>query len=105
MPYRVTTATGETIEFRFPLHPDTLSAVRVSGLLTALLATLDREIRIAGETGNGDVLQALAMALAARATMIAAPTAQTSRLAADLLQAALTAAADASRDQPVSARA
>lgn len=105
LPYRITTATGETIDFSFPLHPETLSAVRVSGLLTALLATLDREIKVSGETGNGDVLQALAMALAARAAMIAAPSAQTAKLAGDLLQTALAAAIDAPRDQPVSGRA
>lgn len=89
LPYRVTTQTGEVIDFEFDLHPDTGSAMRVSQLLSAVLHTLDREIRVLGETSNGDVLQALAMALAARARMIHAPVAQTAELARDLVTEAL----------------
>jgi hypothetical protein len=98
LPYRVTTQTGETFDFEFALHPDTGSVLRVNQLLTALLETLDREIRILGETSNGDVLQAVAMALAARARMIHAPAAQTADLARDLLADALRGAAAAKAD-------
>jgi hypothetical protein len=98
LPYRLRTQTGETIDFEFELHPDTGSAVRVSQLLSALLETLDRELRVLGETSNGDVLQAVAMSLAARARMIHAPVAQTSTLARDLVETALAGAEEARTD-------
>ena len=77
--------TGDVIDFEFELHPETGSPVRVAQLLDAVLGTLDREIQVLGETSNGDILQALAMALAARARMIHAPVNQTSTLARALL--------------------
>jgi hypothetical protein len=64
LPYRATTRTGDVFDLTFPLHPDTGSAVRVDQLLTLILNTLDRDISAMGETSNGDVLQALAMAIA-----------------------------------------
>ena len=76
-----------------PVHS---SLMREAG--ESLLETLDREIRILGETINGDVLQAVAMALAARARMIHAPAAQTADLARDLLADALRGAAAAKAD-------
>ena len=63
LPYDVTTATGEKSAFEFPLHAETQSAMRVSQLLNAVLGSLDRELRVLGNTANGDVMQALAMAL------------------------------------------
>ena len=44
LPYQVNTATGDVFDVEFPLHPDTGSAVRVSGLLCALLETVERDI-------------------------------------------------------------
>ncbi len=98
LPYRLRTQTGEVIDFEFELHPDTGSPVRVAQLLGALLETLDRELDILGETSNGDVLQTLAMALAARARMIHAPVEQTAGLARTLLEEALEGAARAKTD-------
>jgi hypothetical protein len=98
LPYRVTTQTGETLDFEFALHPDTGSALRVNQLLSAVLEALDREIRILGETSNGDVLQSVAMALAARARMIHAPAAQTGELARTLVDEALRGAMAARAD-------
>ena len=95
LPFQIQTQTGETIDFEFALHPDTGSAVRVSQLLTAVLETIDRELKVLGETSNGDILQSLAMATAARARMIHAPVAQTSGLTRDLLEEALGGAATA----------
>jgi hypothetical protein len=105
MPYSLTTATGDRLEFSFPLHQETGSAVRVAQLLTSLLATLDREIKLLGETANGDVLQALAMTLAARVSMIHAPYAPVARLALSLTESALTAAARVERIEPPAGRA
>ena len=100
LPYRVSTASGETIDIDFALHAQTVSPMDVGRLLSAVLETVDRELEIGGETGNGDVLQALAMALAVRAGMIRAPHAQTSELAGALLSDALAATGSAGRRRP-----
>jgi hypothetical protein len=63
--------------------------MRVSQLLTAVLGVVDCELWVLGNTANGDVLQALAMALAARTAMLHAPYAVEWQLAADLATTAL----------------
>ncbi len=98
LPYDVTTATGERISFEFPLHDETQSAMRVSQLLDAVLGALDREIRVLGATANGDVMQALAMALAVRTAMLHAPYSVGHQLAADLAATALAAGGSGRHD-------
>jgi hypothetical protein len=98
LPYDVITATGEKIAFEFPLHPETQSAMRVQQLLDAMLGVLDRELRVLGNTANGDVMQALAMALAVRAAMLHAPYEVGRQLAADLAATALAAAEHSEHD-------
>jgi hypothetical protein len=100
LPYRVTTASGEVIDVAFPLHDATQSPMRVTQLLSALLERIDREIAVLGETANGDVLQAVAMAIAVRAAMIHAPRPVTDRLALDLVRASLEAMDAAERSGP-----
>ena len=95
LPYEVKTATGEKIAFDFPLHAETQSAMRVSQLLDAVSVTLDRELRVLGNTANGDVMQALAMMLAVRAAMLHAPFEVGQQLAVDLAATALAAAGQA----------
>lgn len=92
LPYTLHTGTGTDIDFVFPLHAETASAARVLQLTQAILDTVDEELRKDSATCNGDVLQALAIALAARTAMIAAPAPLTSQLASDLVEAALSAA-------------
>ena len=48
-------------------------------------------------TANGDILQAVAMALAIRAAMIEAPKEMTDRLAMEVVRTSLTAMDDADR--------
>lgn len=100
LPYRVETATGDTLDITFPLHNETDSPMRVDQLLSAILNAVDQDIKLCGETANGDVLQVLAMALAVRTRMINAPADVTSKLAHELLAAATTAAAQAERTIP-----
>ena len=97
LPYRATTASGERFDISFPLHPQTASPMRVSQMLSAILAALDAEVRLDPGTSNGDVLQALAMALSIRASMIEAPKELTDRLALDLVAASLAAMDEADR--------
>ena len=98
LPYRARTTTGDTFDIEFPLHNETASPVRVAQLVSAILAAIDKDIAVAGEASNGDVLQAVAMAMAVRARMIHAPPATVEQLAGQLLRMALAAAADAPRE-------
>ena len=93
LPYRAITASGNQFEFDFPLHPETGSAVDVSNLLGLVLAGLDREVRQVGPVSNGDVLQALAMALAVRTRILPGSPDQLASLATGLVRDALEAPA------------
>ena len=95
LPYRAQTATGDTLNIEFPLHAETESPVKVSQLLTAVLETIDKEVAVAGPMANGDVLQALAMAVAIRSRMIHAPSEVTSDLARTVTTYALGATTNA----------
>lgn len=105
LPYRANTETGDIFDFAFPLHTETLDPVRVGQLVTALIATIEREFKITGQMGNGDVLQALAIATAIRTRMIHASHDTTAALSIQLLRDALAAAAYADRISQQSGRA
>ncbi len=100
LPFRAKTASGDVFDIEFPLHRETGDSVRVGQLVATVLAAIDRDIALVGETSNGDVLQAVAMALAVRARMIHAPSPATEALSFALLRTALAAAAEASRESP-----
>ncbi len=100
LPYRAQTATGAIFDIEFPLHGETGDAVRVGQVVSLLLGALEKDIALAGETSNGDVLQALAMAMAIRAGMIHAPHETTARLAKSLLSDALEAMENSARRGP-----
>ena len=105
LPFHTQTMTGDSFDVAFPLHPETRSPVRVDQMLRAALDAIDREVKLDPETSNGDVLQALAMALAIRGAVIAAPKPTTDRLAHDLLRAALGAMETAERQSPTAGHA
>jgi hypothetical protein len=100
LPYRATTGTGDQFDIEFILHPDTHNVVRVNQLITVVLEAINRDVTSMGETSNGDVLQALAMALAIRARMIHAPHETVEGLTRGLVKNALDAVADAERQSP-----
>ena len=100
LPYRARTATGDSFDIEFPLHPETRDAVRVEQLLSAILDAIDKDIGLTGDTSNGDVMQAAAMAMAIRARMIQAPPAAVEALSLQLLQTALAAVEDAVHHSP-----
>lgn len=97
LPFTATTASGERFQISFPLHAHTDSPVRVSQILAAVLKAIDREVTVSPGTANGDILQAVAMALAIRAAMIEAPKAMTDGLARDVVNTSLSAMDDAER--------
>lgn len=93
LPYKATTSSGQQHEFDFPLHPDTASPVKISNLVSALLACLDRELGQLGPVSNGDVLQALAMVMAIRTRILPGRPDELAGLSSGLLQSALEAPA------------
>ncbi|HJQ57718.1 MAG TPA: hypothetical protein VJ890_12465 [Vineibacter sp.] len=97
MKFEARTPAGTTIEFAFPLHPETVSVDTVAALVQTIMTQIDAEARKHPKLASSDVLQALAIALSARASMNEAPTERTTQLAKGLLAAALTAAGKTKR--------
>lgn len=89
LPFKTKTMSGDIIDIKFKLHDETADPVHVSNLITAVLATIDREISLIGDVSNGDVLQGVSMALAIRTHIILAPIETTSGLTKNLLDDAL----------------
>lgn len=100
LPYQATTATGDRLDFEFPLHAETGDPVRVAQMLSAVLASLDRDLKLDPTISNGDLLQALAMALAVRTEMIAQGERSAEPLTRELVDRALAAAREAQRQSP-----
>ena len=100
LPYRARTASGHNFDIDFPLHDETRDAVRVGQLLSAVLDAIDKDISLGGDTSNGDVLQAVAMAMAIRSRMIASPQATVESLSVQLLRTALAAAEEGVHHTP-----
>ena len=98
LPYTVTTDTGDTFDIEFPLSAHTEDSVRVHQLLTTLLRALASDLNVLGQTSNGDILQAVSMALAIRARMVHAPEATMRGIVGDLANSALQACYDADRN-------
>ena len=91
LPYKVTTANGKVYLVDFGLHPETASAVHVNHLLTSVLDAVDREIGVLGDAATGDVLQALAMALATRTRIVPSQSEALDESVFDLVETSLEA--------------
>ena len=100
LPYNAKTVTGDRFEIDFPLHEETEDAVKVHQMLTTILETIDEQIKVLGPVGNGDVLQAMAMALAVRARIIHAPAATLREIVTTLVESNLAATLEAERQSP-----
>jgi hypothetical protein len=74
-----------------------VSSSRVGEVLSAILNALDSQVEGGRTAANGDVLQAVAMALALRAEMLPAPRALKEQLAQDVVARALRSVAGAER--------
>lgn len=93
--YTAVTSGGRALDIRFPLHPETQAHSHVSDMLSNTLDAINAEVQGGQEISDGDVLQALAMALAVRARMIDAPPATCLRLMHELVDGAYAAALQA----------
>lgn len=98
LPYIVHTDTQDTFDIEFPLSEHTEDSVRVHQLLTTVLNSIANDLKIVGTVSNGDILQALSMALAVRTRMVYAPEQTMRTIVADLTESALAASYAAKRE-------
>jgi len=87
--FTATTSSGEVLEFQLPLHPHTSSEEHVGHLLEGVLDRVSELVEGPDNMSDGDVLQALTLALAVRLKVagLAPETAQ--QLVEDLANLAL----------------
>jgi hypothetical protein len=97
--YTAVTSSGRTYEIRFPLHAETLSRERVAELLTRTLNEVNTTTEGTEDISDGDILQALSMAMAVRARMINAPPAVALKLMHELIDSAYAATLQATTFQ------
>jgi hypothetical protein len=89
--YTAITSQGMTYAIRFPLHPETGSPAAIGTILTAVLDALSTNLTESAKLSDGDVLQALAMAVAIRTRMTGSDPAVSGRLVHELIDEALAA--------------
>lgn len=90
--FTAVTSGGVAYDVEFPLHPLTRSTEGVSDLLTSLLETISRHVEMHRDLSDGDLLQALCLALAVRARMVGATPESTRGLVVEIFDAAYQAA-------------
>ncbi|MGE5153886.1 MAG: hypothetical protein ACM3ST_07710 [Bdellovibrio bacteriovorus] len=95
LPYTAVTSSGNAYDIRFPLHPETRSPERVSHLISSTLEAISRDLESGSSISDGDVLQALSMALAIRARLVDASPGASLRLMHELVDSAFAAALEA----------
>ena len=91
LPYQIVTASGRRLEFQFPLHELTESEANVADVVTKTLAAIDEAIAAGSGYSDGDIIQALTLALAARVRMVDAIEGPVHQLARELTDQALAA--------------
>lgn len=95
LPFTATTTSGAVVEFALPLHPHTTSAEHVGELLEAVLEALTTVIEGEQAVSDGDVLQALSLALAIRLSVAGIGPETAEQLVGELAEMALDGAATA----------
>ena len=69
LPYKAITASKKEIEFNFLLDENTVSPLIINEFISLLLSKISEEIKITNPS-NGDIIQALCMALVIRCKII-----------------------------------
>lgn len=83
-----TVYTGTAREIKFPLHEHTVNVGHVGAILEALLERISEQVQERPPVSDGDLLQAMCMALAIRMNMVEAPADAVSALVATALEQA-----------------
>ncbi len=99
LPYTAVTSAGEAFDIQFPLHLETRSPEAVADLLTGVLGAISARVESGQGVSDGDVLQALAMAMAVRARMVDVPPKTSLSLMHGLVDTAFAATLGANRYQ------
>lgn len=86
------TASSQTYDIDFPLHPLTRSSEGVGALVTAALETISQGVAAQRKLSDGDILQGLAMTLAIRARMAGGSSESMKKLVHELFDEAFDAA-------------
>jgi hypothetical protein len=89
LPFTATTTAGEVLEFQLPLHPHTSSADHLGTLVQAILECVSQVVEGPQDMSDGDVLQALTLALAVRLRVAGMGSETARRLVEDLANLAL----------------
>jgi hypothetical protein len=95
--YTAIAAGGDALDIRFPLHDETRSGDAVARMLSAVLEAVSQVVEADGDISDGDVLQALSMALAVRARLVHVAPSVSLRLMHELVDSAFAAALKADR--------
>lgn len=90
--FTATTTSGEVLEFQLPLHPHTASSEHVGRLLEAVLDRLSELVDGPESISDGDVLQALSLAMAVRLRVAGVAPDTARQLVEDLANLALDGA-------------
>ena len=69
LPYKATTVSNKEINFNFGLDSNTSSPLIINEIINLVLAQISKEINIY-KPSNGDIIQALCMALVVRCKII-----------------------------------
>ena len=99
LPYSITTSTLTKINFLFELSKDTKSPISVHQLLNLILTNINKETKIIN-LSNGDIIQALAMALAVRMKMVTANDQVIEKIVIDCVSRAINASKSAVIESP-----
>lgn len=95
--FTATTSRGQVVEFQLPLHPHTSSREQVGSMLEGLLDAMTTLIDSHDGVSDGDLLQALALAMAVRMGVAGIGQDIGRTLLTELVEAALAGAATADR--------
>ena len=97
LPFTATTTSGDILEFELPLHPHTGSDEHVGMLLERILDRVSDVVDGPQQVSDGDVLQALSLAIAVRLRVAGLAPESARRLVEDLANLALDGADSATR--------
>ncbi len=102
--FTATTSSGEVLEFRLPLHAHTSSAEHVGALLEKILEHVSVLVEGPESISDGDVLQALTLAVAVRLRVAGVAPDTARQLLEDLANLALDGADSGERVADVRTR-
>ena len=103
LPYRAITSSHKEINFKFTLDENTNSPIVINEIINLLLSRISNEINIY-KPSNGDVIQAMCMALVVRCKIIDYDLDKIEKVVSKTLKNAFSDAKKANVSEPISGR-